>query len=359
MKKIILLILMCSLLFAGCTRKNPEYTVPDNIEQESTVPSETVEGITLEEETDFDTDENAMLEWDERCAVIPEVGREYEIWFLADSHIIISDETDTEEVRTYAAQRSQLFTNEKGIMTSWILTEFIELANEQRPDMVLFGGDILDFPSEANVAFLKEELSKLTVPYVYVMGNHDWTFPWEYMTPEGKAQYRPLYEEILYGNFAQETAAEEEMTPDVINIKSNSYSSVVELEDLVILAVDDSSNQVAAEAVENIEYAYTLGKPILLLQHVPFSTEKLIAEAKKYWASPVTLGMQVHGGLAPNDVSADLYSKVRDDESAIRVVLAGHVHFPYEEKISEHTVEIITDAAFKGKFVKLRIISAQ
>lgn len=372
MKKIIVIFLI-SLLLAGCDTDMQGSGSQDSETQQGalTDSTEMTESIMMQEteiENAVDT-EDGSIEWDEKQVVIPEVEGEYEIWFFADSHIIIPDDTDTEEIQAYAAERLPVFTNEKGVAPSQILTEFIEAANEQKPDMVLFGGDILDFPSEANVAFLKEEMAKLTVPYMYVMGNHDWTFPWAYMTPEGAAQYRPLYEEMMYGNLAldsadaektasgEDSAEEIETALDVIRVSADSYSSVVELEEIVFLAVDDSSNQVAAEAVENIEYAYGLDKPVVLVQHVPFSTEKLIAEAKNYWANPVTLGMQVHGGLAPNDVSADLFSEVRDDDSNIRVVLAGHVHFPYEEQISAQTVEIITDAAFKGKAVKLRITS--
>ena len=366
MKKIVM-VFFISLLLAGCTQENKEGIDYEEVMTDSGDQSEDT-GMTEEETNAGQPGEKSVIQWDEKRVVIPEVERDYEIWFFADSHIIISDDSESEEVQAYAAERMPVFTNEMGIAPSEILTQFVEQANEQKPDMVLFGGDILDFPSEENVTFLKEELAKITIPYVYVMGNHDWTFPWEYMTPEGTAQYRPLYEEVLYGNFMQEDApgtedgertADEEgkSALDVVKISGNSYSSVVELDDLVVLAVDDSSNQVAAGAMEHIEDAYGLDKPVILMQHVPFSTEKLIAEAKNYWANPVTLGMQVHGGIPTNDVSADLYDKVLDDESMIRLVLAGHVHFPYEEKISEQTVEIITDAAFKGKAVKLHIVA--
>ena len=354
MKKITALVLIYSMLLTGCAQGNPENAVYESMESIGTETGEESENTGINGE-DKDGDTADSIEWDEKQVVIPEVKRGYEIWFFADSHIIIPDEAASEEVRTYAAERLPVFTNEKGVAPSQILTAFIQAANEQKPDIILFGGDVLDFPSEANVAFLKEELEKLTVPYVYVMGNHDWTFPWEYMTPEGTEKYRPLYEEILCGNFVKDTGKESGSDIEVLNITANSYSCVVELEDLVILAVDDSSNQVAAEAVEYIEYAYETGKPVVLMQHVPFSTEKLITEAKNYWGNPVTIGMQVHGGLAPNDVSADLYNKVHDDASNIRVVLAGHVHFPYEEQISAQTVEIITDAAFKGKATKMHI----
>lgn len=346
--RIVVIILVCIFLLTGCMKDQTEAMDTDR-------ESETRQ----EESTENTVELPSVIEWNEKEVVIPEVECDYEIWFLSDSHIIIQDPADTGEVQAYGAERIKAFVNAGGKDPVQVFTEFVELANEQKPDMILLGGDILDFPSAANVSFLKKELQKLTVPYVYVMGNHDWTFPWEYMTPEGTAKYRSLYEELLYGNFVQEDKEEHGQKRNALDIQVNSYSSVIELEDLVILAVDDSSNQVAAEAVENIEYACAKNKPVILLQHVPFSTEKLIEEAKLHWKNPVTLGMQIHGGIAPNDVSADLYERVHDDDSPIRAVLSGHVHFSYEEQIAAQTVEIISDAAFKGKAVKLKIYSEQ
>lgn len=275
---------------------------------------------------------DSVIAWDEKYLIIPELENEYEVWFYADSHIIIPDENASDEVKAYALERQPVFANETGAVSSEIFTQFIGQANLEQPDLILFGGDILDFPSDANIAFLKKELDRLKVPYLFVMGNHDWTYPWEYMTPEGTEKYRPMLESIT---------------------GADTYAGLVEWEDIVFLAIDNSSNQVAQEAVPVIEEAYATGKPIVLIQHVPFSSEKLIARAKEDWANPVTLGMQVHGGIPVNAVSDALYKNVLSDESQIRLVLAGHVHFSYEEQISGRTTEIITDAAFKGRAVKI------
>lgn len=337
---------MFLLLFCGCVnaedQSGQESQVIEKNEQQTNGLNENQNAVMKENIIDFA----------QKAIVVDGLQKDYEVWFFADSHIIIQDGEDLDEIQTYSAERKPIFTNEKGIDSSQILVQFVEMANEQKPDIVLFGGDILDSPSEANIAFLKSELEKLAIPYLFVMGNHDWTYPWEYMTEEGKAKYRPLLDNIMYGNDypVQEENSEKNLIP---NVKSSSYYSIAEFEDIVFLAVDDSSNQVAEEAVEGIEQAYASGKPIILIQHVPFSTEQLIAKAKENWANPVTIGMQVHGGIAPNAVSADLFSKVFDDESQIKAVLAGHVHFAYEEQISDSTVEIVTDAAFKGKAVKL------
>lgn len=346
MKKIGLLLALC-LLLTGCAKTD---NVADTKEVTENTEDVSMQEITSEEgdsADDAEVSQTPVIDWDEREVLIPELTREYEIWLFADSHIIIPDDSESEEVKEYTAQRLPGFVNEKGIAPSAILTDFINQANESQPDMILFGGDILDFPSDANVAFLQEELAKLTVPYVFVMGNHDWTYPWEYMTETGTETYRPLFQDMMVGNM--------ENAPLIQSVTEMAvgYTSVTELDEFVVLAVDNSSNQVAAEAVDSIEYAYSLSKPIVLLQHVPFSTENLIARAAEDWNSPVTLGMQVHGGIAPNDASANLFGKAYDDETLIRAVLSGHVHFGYMEQTSENSVEIVTDAAYKGKATKI------
>lgn len=276
--------------------------------------------------------EDSLITWEEKEIIIKELQNDYEVWFLSDLHMVSAGDEDSSQVRTYATERREVFNSQQKEDPKEILAHFIGLANENKPDLVVFGGDIIDFPSESNLSFLKETLQKLEVPYLFVMGNHDWTYPWEYMTQEGSHKYRPKVESIT---------------------GVDSYAGMLEWEDIVFLAIDNSSNQVASEAENKIKEAYATQKPIVLIQHVPFSTEKLIARAQNDWTNPVTLGMQVHGGIPVNTLSGDLYQNVLRDESQIRLILAGHVHFSYEEMISQNTKEIIGDAAFKGRAVKI------
>lgn len=355
MKKLVVIII-AAVLFTGCgsTENAPEDNTviedENSTENAAQTESEDMEAAANNEGNGTD-EEISLITWEEKNVEIAEIEQDYEIWFLTDSHVVMQDRRETREVAEYAAQRMPGFENEMGVSSDRIFSHFIEEANEKKPDMILFGGDIIDFPSDANITFLKAELDRLEVPYVFVMGNHDWTFPWEYMTEEGSAKYRPMLKDYMYGNFENEYTD----STDTLTLMGNSYFTMVELQDLVILSVDDSTNQVAEEALEGLEEAYNIGKPVILVQHVPFSTENLIAEAKKSWGNPVTLGMQVHGGIAPNGASTEFWEKTHDDESLIKVVLAGHVHFPYEENLSDSTVQIISDAAFKGKVLKLRI----
>lgn len=324
MRKIIVLLIALFFL-QGCKNEIvPQENSPQST-MEETLPNETMES---------DQNDNPLISWEEKEVVIKELQNDYEVWFLSDLHMVSAGDDDSSQVKEYALERSEVFNLQQKEDPQEILAQFIELANENKPDLVIFGGDIIDFPSKSNLSCLKENLQKLDVPYLFVMGNHDWTYPWEYMTQEGSHEYRPKVENIT---------------------GVDSYAGMLEREDIVFLAIDNSSNQVAAQAANKIEEAYATQKPIVLIQHVPFSTEKLIARAKDDWSNPVTLGMQVHGGIPVNEVSGKLYQNVLQDESQIRLILAGHVHFSYEEMISQNTKEIIGDAAFKGSAVKIII----
>lgn len=86
-------------------------------------------------------------------------------------------------------------------------------------DAVLLGGDTIDFPSKANINYLQECLSDLSVPYMYVNGYHDWTDPWEYMTDYGKSEYLPLLEPLMQGNTAIQKVEFEDFTINKGNLE--------------------------------------------------------------------------------------------------------------------------------------------
>jgi len=353
MKKGMGLICITVFLLAGCGNRIQESEVPGTdvtvAQSKESVTEETqIQGGAIQGKEEIPDN---LITFDEKKIHIPQLEQDYEIWLFSDSHITLENGTEEEQTALYAAERKQVFTNDTGFSSDIIFSQFIDRANEKKPDLILFGGDIIDFPSEANVTFLKNELQRLEVPYIMTYGNHDWTFPWEYMTEQGVAAYHSLFEECITGNLSSDGSAQ--LQKKILTSYGNEYAKVLELTDMVVVAIDNSSNQVAPDALTVLEQAYDLNKPVILLQHVPFSTEALIARAAQDWGSPVTLGMQVHGGIAPNDVSKRVWDMTHEEESLIKAVFAGHAHFAYEEALSDTTVEIITDAAYKGKATKI------
>lgn len=267
---------------------------------------------------------------------IPGLSRDYDLLFLTDTHIVIPDESADNEIRNYSEERLAHFTGEGGLISSEFFTAWIEYANQTKPDALLLGGDIIDSPSASNVKYLSSALDTLNVPYLYTLGNHDWTFPWDYMTESGTAEYLPLLAPYMETNTAIHT---------------------LELDDFILVAVDNSNNQIHPDALEEYRQILSRKKPVLLLLHVPFYTEELLARTSAVWPNGVVLGGGIHGGIYPNDVSAQFMSLTTAADSPVVAVLAGHVHLSDESVIDgeKDIPQIVGDAGYKGKGTLIHI----
>lgn len=279
-------------------------------------------------------EENYTFHIVEKNISVPSVKGSYTFLYLTDSHIIkLSGKEDT-QVTDNALPRQAAFIDNVGNCSYEKFPEWISYANEVEVDMVLLGGDIIDFPSEENLACLTQNLSSLNMPYVYTMGNHDWTYPWEYMTPKGRETYRPLFNSFT----------------------NNSPAAVItEYEELVVLSVDNSSNQIEPAALAKVDEVFSLGKPVILIMHVPFSTTTLLQNASKVWGSPVSIDIANEGGIYPNADTLAFEEKVFAENSPVVCILAGHVHFADEALLSGNIPQIVGDAAYKGEGLLLHI----
>lgn len=275
----------------------------------------------------------------DNCQItIPGISREYDLLFLTDTHIIIPETSEeiSQEIRDYSAQRLSEFAGESGYASSDLFTALLSYANDTKPDALLLGGDIIDSPSPANMGFLENSLENLEVPYVYAPGNHDWTYPWEYMTETAANTYLMHLSPYMGGNTAIHT---------------------LELEDFIIVAVDNSSNQIDPDALETYKSILEQGKPVLLLVHVPFYTPSLLEESSAVWQKSVVLGGGVHGGTYPNDVSAEFMALTTAKDSPVAAVIAGHVHFSHTSNMEgeKEIPQFTGDAGFKGKAALIHI----
>lgn len=261
---------------------------------------------------------------------IPEISGEYSFLFLTDSHITIPDGLDSKTVRDYSAHRLSQFRQETGLVSSQIFTAFMHFAKEKSLDGLLLGGDIIDSPSSANIKFLSDSLKILKIPYIYTLGNHDWTYPWEYMTENAVTKYLSALSPYMEENPAIHTQ---------------------EFEDFTIVSVDNSSNQINPAALDEYKKILSAKKPVILMLHVPLYTESLLTKTSKQWTGSVVLGGGIHGGFYPNNVSAEFITLTTAKDSPVVLVLAGHVHLADKSHIvGEKSIPQITgDAAYKGK----------
>jgi len=282
---------------------------------------------------DFRVSEEAIVQ---ETLIIEGLQEEYTLLFLTDMHIIVSSETDSEQVAANALERAPMFVNPEGVSSAEQFPAWLKYAEKQEVDAMLLGGDIIDYPSQANLEYLQEHLEPLEVPYIYTPGNHDWTYPWEYMTQRANEEYRPLLEPFMDNNTAIHS---------------------LDMGEFVVVAIDNSSNQVDTSVLEEYQRILSGDKPVIVIAHVPFMTQSTLTKARENWNSPVVIGGGNYGGIYPNDVSAAFVQETTKADSPVVAVLAGHVHF-YDKDFIEgekNILQIVGDAGYNGKGILLRI----
>ncbi len=268
------------------------------------------------------------------------VEKEYELLFITDTHVVVRDEHAQEAVAAYAEERYPRFCNSEGIDSQTQFEAYIRYANEREVDGVLFGGDIIDSPSDANLAWLAEQLGQLQMPYLYVPGNHDWSYPWEYMTEKGRQDYLPLLEPFTQGN---------------------TEISSLDFGEFLAVGVNDSTDQVSEAVFPEFERLYGQDKPMLVVVHVPFLTQSVLGHAKEVWPAPVVIGGGNYGGIYPNENSLRFVDMLTAEDSPVELVLAGHVHF-YDNNVVDwgKGVQQLTGAAgYEGSVMLLHIKGAE
>lgn len=322
-------VLIASIL-AGVWLMRTEPEVPEKATEET---EHTEDGASTEKHFEKET-----LSYDinvtETQITIPGLTKEYHFLYLTDTHIVVLDESDSDEIVEYANSRFGQFQNEEGVSSAEQFEDWIAYANEQQPDALLLGGDIIDSPSAANIEHLEQNFQKLTVPYLYTPGNHDWTFPWEYMTPYAQEMYQPLLAPYM---------------------KANPAIHEMELDEIIIVAVDNSTNQISPQVLEEYKKILQKEKPVIVMLHVPLLTQSVLTKAKEVWTSPVVLGGGNYGGIYPDETSTEFINLTTAEESPVVAVLAGHVHFYDQDMINENIVQIVGDAGFKSEAVRITI----
>lgn len=246
---------------------------------------------------------------------IPALSRPYKVVQITDAHVSAAYEDEAAPVQDAAPRRARVFyaTPESSVETWFSL---VEKANAEKPDLVVLTGDIVDFPSRRNLDVLAEGLHRLQAPYVFCVGNHDWSFDFDYHTANAVATELPKF-----AHFSR---------------NGTTAYSLLDMGEFSVLAVDNSLDQVAEEALTGWHAACALQKPVILALHVPFCADDFpengLRAACEVWGSYGCMG---ENGIKPNATTARFIEAVTADDSPVAAVLAGHLHFEHRDRLTE------------------------
>lgn len=273
----------------------------------------------------------------ETTLVIPGLKNNYKFLHVTDLH---ASAFSTEETKTMDANRINLITARRNAFKggSFYSEErmpyLFGYADKIEADLLLLSGDLLDFPSQKNVALLADNIHAIKTPAFYVLGNHDWCYgDSDYFSQNAIQNQIPLFKDMSVGEPKQDTSFH-----------------YVEYEDLLVVAVDNSQDMVTKSTVDKFLALYEKNKPIILMLHVPMHVDTLVADSKKVWGKDLGMGAAGTGGVSAwhpeNDVDRFYNAVCIDENSPVVAVVAGHVHFNHEDVFPNGVPQYITTESY-------------
>lgn len=257
---------------------------------------------------------------------LPGVTEEKKLIFLADLHIVEDNEEIGKEHVETVAQRKELFQNEQGVYSAQLWQEIAKEVDTYETDLLMLGGDILDFTSLATLDCFKQGLDEIKTPFMYVRADHDYAVWYETMEKE---EARALHKEIDgMGRVAS-----------------------VDMGEFLVVGVNNNTSQISEEGLKRLEKIFAKGKPIILMVHVPLESkldQELNELSKEAWQDRALIwGEDTY--YTPNEHTQAFLDMVYAKDSPVAAVFAGHLHFSYEGDLTQTVREYVVNPAYLGE----------
>lgn len=267
------------------------------------------------------------LLWDHKEVHIPELSKQYKIIVVNDQHIIIQNGDYTDEKSEEVKQRATtLFVDSSGKTSSETWTETVDAINAEKPDGVILNGDMIDFFSEANLNCLMTDLKRIEAPVMYNRADHDLA-TW----------YSDTYtDEMIWQEEKEAWDMEDVMVQD--------------FDEFLIVGINNNTSQLSENALEKLKELWAEGKPIILSMHVPLKSQiddGLSDASKAAWQDRTLLwGKDCY--YTPDEVTQQFLDMVFAEDSPVVAVIGAHLHFAYEDQLTEKIPQYVFDASYKG-----------
>ncbi len=235
---------------------------------------------------------------------------------LSDMHLTYID--DREDAWTHEMQlgRSHMFPN-----GDRCFREIREYIKKTQPDIVVSAGDMIDFPSHKNIEMIDDFFNNDCKEYMYVFGNHDWNSHRFYNDVHHWLENVPRLFPVLKNN--------------------NPKLQVVDLGGVLVVGVDTSTDRIYDDTLAQFKEVAALGKPMILVMHIPFYTEKtgdrLLVTNNLGYPLCLDIPEKYHSKagdepwLIANEATKEFVKMVHDPNVNVVASIFGHVHFEFDE----------------------------
>lgn len=255
---------------------------------------------------------------------IPGVKKTYHFLYLSDMHILVmSDEVAANDRGTVQSRMQEL--GHDGHSSTEIFGQIISNANQAGLDGVLLGGDIIDFLSIANLEWLNDNLERLEAPSMLVTADHDLTCWW---TGYSEEEQKELREQLPYEPL-----------------------QVMDYHEFLIVGISNTTSPIQEEVVKQLKDIFALGKPVIIVQHVPIASivdNELKEKSREAWNGKALLWGE-DCSYEADGTTQEYLNMINDPESPVVAVLAGHLHFEYEGRINDKVKQYLFSPAYTGE----------
>lgn len=256
---------------------------------------------------------------------------------VTDSHIALDDPgRDCGRARAFEGERVGLCAD--------YLEQAIACAKENGMP-ILHTGDLLDFLSEANYAYMDRVLDG--VDYIYAAGNHD------FCHCVGEAKEDAAYK---WDN----------MKRTAPHVKSNLHFDARVIGGVNIVTLDDSYYLISDGQLEMLRAEAAKGYPMILCMHVPLFTPELadvmlsnghpcayLTGANEAYLSRYPQERRLQ--QTPDEATLRAIDAIKR-EKAIKAIVAGHTHINYEGRLENGVMQYLTDGSYHGWAREITII---
>ena len=231
---------------------------------------------------------------------------------ISDSHIIVACKDDVEYYKK-EKERKLFFEREALARTGEVhyaeekLEEAVKYALSA--DLTVFTGDIIEFPTKANVNRMKEHFSPLT-NYLYTFGNHD------------------------YMDYTLKETAKEQYDKNITLFKSaipnDLEIAVKEVNGINVVLLDNGRFQFTERQYEELKKIFADGKDVIIGMHIPLDhpdLSKAGIEKVKFVADVCGMDSDESKACYPTPVTKAVIELIKEKHEQVLALLVGHNHF--------------------------------
>ncbi len=283
---------------------------------------------------------------DETTIRIQGLARPLTVAHITDSHVCEADERDAAAVET-AQVIGGKFRNYSPTHDS-MRTVFQRVLRDclaARPDCLLLTGDMVHFPTWANIEALAADLAATGVPYLYTPGNHDWQYPGKPWTDATRREYAGRFDPLTCGRLACQVRA---------------------IGGVRLVAIDNSMYQAGPDQVQFLRQQLATGEPCLLFMHIPVYVPSLLPDVMQRWKAPIMMACRegwteqtrLHWGVPGIEpATQEFHDCITDGQAAnLAGLFCGHIHIPHADEVRPGCVQYTPKPGYLGGYRIIRLV---